>query len=122
MQRLLPGLLHLLYAILNSEPQTLIAMQAKTESAHVKADKLSAAVHSWGGSMLRRAFVTWRERHAGWQEGRAKVARAAAVWHNRALAAAWQQWKEGAIHQQELRLRLTGALGTSPAASNVQFC
>ena len=62
--------------------------------------------------MLRRAFVTWRERHASWQEGHAKIARAAAVWHNRAVAGAWQQWKEGAIYQQELRLRLTGALGT----------
>ena len=94
-------------------------MQAKVESAHVKADKLSAAVQSWGGSMLRRAFVTWQERHAGWQQGRAKVARAAAVWHNRAVAAAWQQWKEGAIYQQELRLRLTGALGTLPLTRNV---
>ena len=96
------------------------AMQAKVECAHVKADKLSAAVHSWGGSMLRRAFVTWRERHAGWQEGRAKVARAAGIWHNRAVAAAWQQWKEGAIYQQQLRLRLTGALGILPVTSNLQ--
>lgn len=68
--------------------------------------------------MLRRAFVTWRERHAGWQQGHAKVARAAAVWHNRAVASAWQQWKEGAIYQQELRLRLTGALGTLAVTRN----
>ena len=93
-------------------------MQAKVESAHAKADKLSAAVRSWGGSMLRRAFVTWRERHAGWQQGHAKVARAAAVWHNRAVASAWQHWKEGAIYQQELRLRLTGALGTLAVTRN----
>lgn len=86
-------------------------MQAKVASAHTKADKLSAAVRSWGGSMLCKAFVTWRERHASWQQGHAKVARAAALWHNRALAGAWQQWKEAAAYQQEIRLRLTGAVG-----------
>ncbi len=61
--------------------------------------------------MLRKAFTTWKERHASWQQGHAKVARAAALWHNRALAGAWQQWKESAIYQQEIRLRLTGAVG-----------
>ena len=62
--------------------------------------------------MLRKAFQSWRDRHASWQQGRAKVTRAAALWHNRALAGAWQQWKEAAVYQQELRLRLTGAIGT----------
>jgi len=80
-------------------------------SAQAKSDKMAAAVSSWGGSMLRRAFATWKDRHASWQQGHAKVARAAALWQNRALASAWQQWKESAIYQQELRLRLTGAVG-----------
>ena len=95
-------------------------LQAKVASAQAKADKLAAAVSSWGGSMLRRAFTTWKERHASWQQGHAKVARAAALWHNRALAGAWQQWKESAIYQQELRLRLSGAVGESarPAVSS----
>ena len=63
--------------------------------------------------MLRKAFATWKERHASWQQAHAKVARAAALWHNRALAGAWQQWKESAIYQQEVRQRLTGAIGVS---------
>lgn len=93
-------------------------LQAKVASAQAKADKLAVAVSSWGGSMLRRAFTTWKERHASWQQGHAKVARAAALWHNRALAGAWQQWKESAIYQQELRLRLTGAVGESSQLSH----
>ncbi len=72
---------------------------------------MAAAVSSWGGSMLRRAFTTWKDRHASWQQGHAKAARAAALWQNRALASAWQQWKESAIYQQELRMRLSGAVG-----------
>ena len=86
-------------------------LQDKVASAQAKSDKMAAAVSSWGGSMLRRAFTTWKDRHASWQQGHAKAARAAALWQNRALASAWQQWKESAIYQQELRLRLTGAVG-----------
>ena len=93
-------------------------MQAKVECGHAKAGKVAAAVRCWGGSVLRRAFVTWRERHASWQQGHAKVARAAALWHNRALAGAWQQWKDAAVYQQELRLRLTGAIGTFHRATS----
>lgn len=92
-------------------------LQAKVASAQAKADKLAVAVRSWGGSVLRKAFITWKERHASWQQGHAKVARAAALWHNRALAGAWQQWKESAIYQQEIRLRLTGAVGESAELS-----
>jgi len=86
-------------------------LQDKVASAQAKSDKMAAAVSSWGGSMLRRAFTTWKDRHASWQQGHAKAARAAALWQNRALASAWQQWKESAIYQQELRLRLSGAVG-----------
>ena len=88
-------------------------LQGKVASAQAKSDKLAAAVTSWGGSMLRKAFVTWKERHASWQQGHAKVARAASLWQNRALACAWQQWKEGAIYQQQIRLCLAGAVGVS---------
>lgn len=86
-------------------------LQDKVASAQAKSDKMAAAVSSWGGSMLHRAFATWKDRHASWQQGHAKAARAAALWQNRALASAWQQWKESAIYQQELRMRLTGAVG-----------
>jgi len=86
-------------------------LQDKVASAQAKSDKMAAAVSSWGGSMLRRAFTTWKDRHASWQQGHAKAARAAALWQNRALASAWQQWKESAIYQQELRLRLSSAVG-----------
>ena len=94
-------------------------LQDKVASAQAKSDKMAAAVSSWGGSMLRRAFTTWKDRHASWQQGHAKAARAAALWQNRALASAWQQWKESAIYQQELRLRLTGAVGQQQCSLSV---
>ena len=94
-----------------SPPMRLHVPQDKVASAQAKSDRMAAAVSSWGGSMLRRAFATWKDRHASWQQGHAKAARAAALWHNRALASAWQQWKESAIYQQELRMRLTAAVG-----------
>ena len=87
------------------------ALQDKVASAQVKGDKLAAAVSKWGSILLRKAFSSWKERHAAWQQRHAKIAKAAAVWHNRAVAAAWQQWQATAIYQQELRLRLSGAVG-----------
>ena len=75
-----------------------------------KADRLASAVGAWGSSMLKKAFATWKDRHASWQQGHAKVARAAGLWRSRAVACAFQQWKEAAVYQQELRMRLTGAV------------
>lgn len=95
-------------------------LQDKVSAAQIKSDKLTAAVTKWGAILTRKAFSSWKERHAGWQERQAKVARAAGVWQNRAVASAWQQWQATAIYQQELRLRLSGAVGEQ--TSNLRGC
>ena len=102
---------HLTHCCFGFADCSFLMLQAKVAARQVKADKLSSAVGAWGGSMLRKAFTTWKERHASWQQGHAKVARAAALWRSRAVAGAFQQWKEAAVYQQEVRLRLTGAVG-----------
>lgn len=88
-----------------------VCIQDKVAAAHSREDKVAAAVRKWGTILLRKAFTSWKERHAAWQHSHSRVAKAAAVWHNRALASAWQQWQANAIYQQELRIRLSGAVG-----------